>query len=105
MDYVIENVRDYDTFWKNMPELYCGKPYELNGEYDCDSERFIPEYFEFIGEQVQSGYLPNDLLPYVVRSCKELAKELKDEGFIQEDEYTYDDYLADRADKEEWKEK
>ena len=53
MSYIIEDVCDYKTFWEQMPELYCGKPYTLAGEWDYDAEKFIPEYLEFEGEQMQ----------------------------------------------------
>ena len=52
---------------------------------------------------MQKGYLPEDLLPYVIKGCKAVVEEL--EADIEHEPYTYDDYLADRADKEEWKEK
>ena len=103
MSYIIEDVCDYKTFWEQMPELYCGKPYTLAGEWDYDAEKFIPEYFEFEGEQMQKGYVPFDLMPYVIKGCKAVVEEL--EVDMEHEPYTYDDYLADTADKEEWKEK
>ena len=103
MSYIIEDVCDYKTFQEQMPELYCGKPYTLAGEWDYDAEKFVPEYFEFEGEPMQKGYLPEDLLPYVIKGCKAVVEEL--EVDMEHEPYTYDDYLAERADKEEWKEK
>lgn len=103
MDYTIYNVAQYKKFWEFMPETYMGSSYELDGDWDYDAEKFTPEYFQLCeGEwEIQKGYCPADLLQYVEKACKELTAHREAEGLLaDEDEYTYDDYLADKADKE-----
>lgn len=103
MDYVIEDVGRMARFWEYMPETYQGFGYELEGDWDYDAEKFQPKYFQLYDEAhlVQEGFCPEDLLQYVKLACKKVVDALEAEGLLQdEDEYTYDDYLADKADKE-----
>ena len=107
MDFVLENVGKWQKFWDLMPETYQGFGYEVEGDWDYDAEKFHPKWFQLYDEEqvLRLGYCPADLLQYVERACKEIAADLEAKGLIgdaliEEDEYTYEDYLADKADKE-----
>ena len=103
MEYVIENVGKTVKFWEFMPETYQGFGYEVEGDWDYDAEKFHPKWFQLYDEEqvLRLGYCPDDLLKYVEKACKEVTSALEAEGLLaDEDEYTYDDYLADKADKE-----
>ena len=102
MDYTIYKVAQYKTFWEFMPETYQGNAYELDGDWDYDAERFIPEYFQLCdGDwEIQKGYCPADLLQYVEKACKVLTIHHEEMGYLEEEEWTKFDHDAAKADKE-----
>lgn len=107
---IIPDVDRHDLFWEVMPQkvnrqLYC----ITDLSYDSETNKFQVKFFEIVDEysnliqDFPEGYYPPELHEKILEGCKKVHKYIQEKYPEEPEEYTYDDYLADRADKEEWK--
>lgn len=105
---IIAEVDAYKLFWEKMPEKFNDQLYCISGlSFDCDKKEFRVRFFEITDEysnlvqDFEEGYYPPELHDTILKGCLAVEEYLKEDEV--EEPYTYDDYLADKADQEEWK--
>jgi lipoate-protein ligase A len=105
MSYIINNLTDYTTFWANLPTLYNGQNYQMNCHYDVNKNKIIPDYFEYVDElghnsiELIEGWYPPEFEEAILKAAKKIHEEIV--ANEEPDVLTYDDYLAQKADKDE----
>ncbi len=110
MSYIIKDVIDFDEFWKHMPVQYKEQDYQMDVHYDVTNNKLIPIYFETVDSfgnslELTENWFPPEFEESILNACKKVYDYIQKNE--ESDPFTYEDYLAERADKyeDEYKER
>lgn len=105
---IIPDVDAYSQFWEIMPEKLNTELYSICGvAYDCSEKKFKIGFFEIVDEHssvirsFEEGYYPPELHNSILEGCMKVQDYI--ESKKEKEEFTHYDYLAEKADKEEWR--